>query len=184
MINRHRIYGAAAIALGLVALPGRFRRSLAAVSAGNAFLCFLAYAAALLQCGAGRRAAMGGGRPRSGRCFSPRLTRFRLLWRAASSSHRNLRNLVRTAEQIAPPSVGSPSTSASGEDERLSARISWMCRWPSGSASSLRRCHFLYVTETAAMVRPGFRPGRDSGAVTGAAHSACPGSPLLPASGR
>ena len=171
----NRIYGAAAIALGLVGLVwGDFAAVWQPVPKETPFYAFLAYAAALLLCGAGlalqwRRTAAAGALILAALYFI-----FALLWSRRIVSHPEIFAVWSgTAEQVA-LTVGGLAVYACQRpsDERLAVRIFWMCRLIFGLCLvAFGTAHFLYVTETAAMV-PAWLPHgpRIWALVTGAAH--------------
>jgi uncharacterized membrane protein len=171
----NRIFGAAAIALGLVGLVwGDFAAVWQPVPRETPFYVFLAYAAALLQCGAGvalqwRRTAGAGALLLAALCAV-----FALLWSRRIFSHPEIFAFWSgTAEQIA-LAVGGLAVYVCQRpsNERFALRVSWVCRLAFGLCLvAFGAAHFLYVTETAAMVPAWLPPGQRIWAlVTGAAH--------------
>lgn len=171
----NRIYGAAAIALGLVGLVwGDFAAVWQPVPQETPFYVFLAYATAALLCGAGaalqwRRTAGAGAL-----ILAALGAVFALLWARRIIAHPEIFAVWSgTAEQLA-LAVGGLAVyiSRRPSDERFAIRFAGACRLAFGLCLvAFGAAHFLYVTETAAMVPAWLPPGQRIWALaTGAAH--------------
>jgi uncharacterized membrane protein YphA (DoxX/SURF4 family) len=171
----NRIYGAAAIALGLVGLAwGDFAAVWQPVPEHTPFYVYLAYAAALLLCGAGaalqwRRTAAAGALLLAALYFV-----FALLWsRRIFASPEIFAVWLGTAEQLALGLGGfAIYVSQLPRNERSTIRLFLTCRHLFGLCLVIFGiAHFCYVTETAAMVPAWLPPGpRFWALATGAAH--------------
>ena len=171
----NRVYGAAAIALGLVGLAwGDFAIPWQPVPTETPFYFILAYATALLLCGGGialqwRRTAPAGALLLAALCAA-----FTLLWARRIFSHpESLGAWAGTAEQVALLVGGIAVYIWQGRgDEGDAARVAWICRLTFGLCLiSFGAAHFVYVTETAAMVPAWLPPSQRFWALaTGAAH--------------
>jgi uncharacterized membrane protein YphA (DoxX/SURF4 family) len=171
----NRIYGAAAIALGLVGLAwGDFAAVWQPVPPETPGYTALAYATAVLLCGAGaalqwRRTSAAGALLLA--LFS---TIFAILWARRIIGHPEIFAVWSgTAEQLA-LAVGGLAVYVSQRpgDELFAVRFAKACRLVFGlSLVAFGAAHFLYVTETAAMVPAWLPPGQRVWALaTGAAH--------------
>jgi len=171
----NRIYGAAAIALGIVGLVwGDFAAVWQPVPPETPAYVILAYVAALLQCGAGaalqwRRTAAAGALVLAALC-----TIFALLWARRLFEHPEIFAIwLGVAEQIA-LALGALAVYVCQRpaDERFALQLSFACRLVFGLCLVVFGvAHFLYVTETAAMVPAWLPPGpRIWALATGAAH--------------
>ena len=171
----NRIFGAAAIALGLVGLVwGDFAAVWQPVPQEMPGYVFLAYAAALLQCGAGlalqwRRTSAAGALLLAALCAV-----FALLWARRIIAHPEIFAVWSgTAEQLALAVGGFAAyVSQRPRDELFAVRFAQACRLAFGLCLvAFGAAHFLYVTETAAMVPAWLPPGQRIWALaTGAAH--------------
>ena len=171
----NRIYGAAAIALGLVGLAwGDFALPWQPVPNETPFYVVLAYATAFLLCGGGIALQWRRTAPAGALLLSALYAIFTLLWARRIFSHPEIFGVwAGTAEQLALV-VGGIAVYACQRpgDESLAVRIAWMCRLAFGLCLvSFGAAHFLYVTETIAMVPAWLPPGQRFWALaTGAAH--------------
>jgi len=170
-----RIYGAAAIALGLVGLAwGDFAKPWQPVPNETSFYLYLAYATAFLLCGGG--IALQWRRPLTAGALllSALYVVFTLLWARTIFSHpESLGAWAGTAEQLALVIGGIAVTICQARtDEGHPARVAWISRLAFGLCLlSFGAAHFVYVTETAAMVPEWLPPSQRFWAMaTGAAH--------------
>jgi uncharacterized membrane protein YphA (DoxX/SURF4 family) len=171
----NRIFGAAAIALGLVGLVwGDFAAVWQPVPPETPGYVFLAYATAFLLCGAGaalqvRRTAAGGAL-----LLTALYAVFALLWSRRIVSHPEIFAVWSgTSEQLA-LAVGGLAVYVSQRpnDELFAVRLALGCRLVFGLCLvAFGTAHFLYVKETSALVPAWLPPGQKLWALaTGAAH--------------
>lgn len=171
----NRVYGAAAIALGLVGLAwGDFAAVWQPVPQETPFYVPLAYATALVLLCAGvalqwRRSAAAGAL-----LLAALSILFALLWARRIVSHPEIFAVWSgTAEQVAIALGGIAAYLwQRTSDEGYVTRAAWLCRLAFGLCLlSFGAAHFLYVTETAAMVPAWLPPGQRFWALaTGGAH--------------